>query len=204
MKRVSKLVWFLVLTVAGFLATPPAWGQATTSLRGTVTDSMGAAVPSSGTYTFESVLPGPYKLTVEAKGFRTYSQSELELLVDLPATLNVQLLAVLQPLHGNFSEPKDVEKQPDNSRAPNCPGWDSMSSMECSSSGPRGLNFRDGRNKENFCRRGCQIPLGDRRAGRRAVLPEGAEEARHAMAAFDSETSRAPHAASPQISQLHL
>jgi len=87
------------------------WGQATTSLRGVVTDPSGSAIPgakvtmtnvatnllrqtvttTSGTYNFVSVLPGTYKLTVEASGFRTYVQTGVQLLVNLPATVNVEL-----------------------------------------------------------------------------------------------------------------
>jgi hypothetical protein len=88
-----------------------AWGQATTALRGTVTDSSGSAVigaqvnlsnletnigrsttsGSSGLYSFVEVLPGTYKVTVEAKGFKKYEHSAVTLRVDLPATLNVQM-----------------------------------------------------------------------------------------------------------------
>ncbi len=88
-----------------------AWGQATTSLRGQVTDPSGAAIPgakvtitntatnltrqtvttSAGVYTFAAVLPGTYDMTVEAQGFRKYSQSGVVLRVSLPATVNVQM-----------------------------------------------------------------------------------------------------------------
>ncbi|HEU5401519.1 MAG TPA: carboxypeptidase-like regulatory domain-containing protein, partial [Terriglobales bacterium] len=88
-----------------------AWGQATTSLHGAVTDKSGAVVAhatviitnsstnfvrktktgSDGVYTFPSVLPGPYEVSVEAQGFRTFKHPGLELQVNLPATLNVQM-----------------------------------------------------------------------------------------------------------------
>lgn len=88
-----------------------AWGQATTSLRGTVTDSSGAAVPNAkvtltnsatnvprhtttndtGEYVFSAVLPGTYNLKVEASGFELYSQAGVELLVNSPATQDVRL-----------------------------------------------------------------------------------------------------------------
>ena len=87
------------------------WSQATTSLRGTVTDTSGATVPRAtvtirndatglerqttttdkGIYEMQSVLPGLYRLTVTSKGFSTSVRSGLELKVDLPATENVQL-----------------------------------------------------------------------------------------------------------------
>src|SRR5271169_2963437 len=106
-----KFVSLVVRAIAGLALSLPAWGQATTSLQGTVADPSGAMIPfakvtlinvatslvrqttttGGGVYDFVSVLPGTYKLTVEAKGFRTYVQTELQLLVDLPATANVQL-----------------------------------------------------------------------------------------------------------------
>nr|MDP9146295.1 carboxypeptidase regulatory-like domain-containing protein [Acidobacteriota bacterium] len=105
----SKVVFALVLvlvTVAG------SWAQTgTTSLNGVVTDKSGATVadamvtlsnPSqgyvrdtktnkAGEYEFISLPPGTYTLTVEMPGFRKFEQKELRLLVNSPATTNVQL-----------------------------------------------------------------------------------------------------------------
>jgi hypothetical protein len=86
-------------------------GQATTSLRGTVTDSSGGYVagasvtltnPESkiartattgddGGYQFLLLPPGTYTLTVAAAGFQKYEQTGLQLLVNTPVTVNVQL-----------------------------------------------------------------------------------------------------------------
>lgn len=97
--------------IFALFGTATTWGQATTSLRGTVTDSSGAAVPNAkvtltnaatnvpretmsngtGAYTFASVLPGTYDLKVEANGFEAYAQTGVLLQVNLPATVNVQL-----------------------------------------------------------------------------------------------------------------
>jgi Carboxypeptidase regulatory-like domain len=86
-------------------------GQATTSVRGTVADPSGAAVVGAsvvlanaesktqrtattgdqGEYQFLLIPPGTYTLTVKAAGFRGYEQKEVVLLVNTPATANIQL-----------------------------------------------------------------------------------------------------------------
>jgi len=83
----------------------------TSSLQGTVTDPTGDAVAgttvalvntgsnlerstttgSLGEYKFLALPTGNYKLTVSAKGFARYQQTNLQLLVNTPATANVQL-----------------------------------------------------------------------------------------------------------------
>src|SRR5579863_7506357 len=98
--------WLAVLLMASV-----AWGQATTSLRGTVTDPGGGAVVGAnvvlasaesktertattgdqGEYQFLFIPPGTYTLTVSGAGFRNYEQTGLVLLVNTPATANVQL-----------------------------------------------------------------------------------------------------------------
>jgi Carboxypeptidase regulatory-like domain len=85
--------------------------SSTTSLRGTVTDPSASVVSGAtvvltnaesktertattgvqGSYLFSSVPPGTYTLGVTAQGFRKYEQTGLELLVNTPATANVQL-----------------------------------------------------------------------------------------------------------------
>jgi Carboxypeptidase regulatory-like domain len=85
--------------------------QATTSIRGTVTDSSGGYVggasvtltnPESkivrtamtgddGGYQFLFLPPGTYTLDVAAAGFQKYEQTGLQLLVNTPVTVNVQL-----------------------------------------------------------------------------------------------------------------
>lgn len=109
MRSGSRVVTLLVsfFLVFGTLAL----AQSTTSLRGTVSDASGAAIPKakvsltsaergferstmtggSGSYEFLQLQPGSYLLTVEMPGFRKYEQRGVQLLVDTPATVNVKL-----------------------------------------------------------------------------------------------------------------
>ena len=104
---VTLAVVHLVLLAGGRFA----WGQAATSVRGTVTDPSGSVVAGAtvvlanaesrteraartgaqGEYQFLFVPPGTYALTVTAAGFQRSQQTDLELLVNTPATANVQL-----------------------------------------------------------------------------------------------------------------
>ncbi len=97
--------------LAQLIAVGVAWGQATTSIRGTVTDSSGgyvggasvtltnpefksertATTGDDGGYQFLFLTPGTYTLTVAASGFQKYEQTGLQLLVNTPVTVNVQL-----------------------------------------------------------------------------------------------------------------
>jgi carboxypeptidase family protein len=100
------------LALLVFLASASsAWAQATTSVRGSVTDPSGSAVvganvtitnPESkterttttgaqGEYQFLLLSPGTYTLTVTATGFAKSEQTGLHLLVNTPATANIQL-----------------------------------------------------------------------------------------------------------------
>jgi hypothetical protein len=107
----SKTGALALLVLAQLIAAAIAWGQATTSLRGTVTDSSGgyvagasvtltnpeskisrtAATGDDGGYQFLFLPPGTYTLDVTATGFQKYEQKGLQLLVNTPVTVNVQL-----------------------------------------------------------------------------------------------------------------
>jgi hypothetical protein len=108
----ARILWTMALVLVAMLTSvSAAWGQATTSVRGTVTDPSGNAVASAnvvlsnaeskteravttgdqGEYQFLFVPPGTYTLSVTAPGFRRYEQKDLALLVNTPATANVQL-----------------------------------------------------------------------------------------------------------------
>jgi hypothetical protein len=97
--------------LACVLGTGLALGQTTTSVRGTVTDPNGNAIVGAnvvlanaesktertattgdqGEYQFLLIPPGTYTLHVTAAGFRSYEQKGLALLVNTPATANLQL-----------------------------------------------------------------------------------------------------------------
>ena len=87
------------------------FAQATSSLRGTVSDAQGLAVPSAiltltnsqngatrsvtsdsaGAYAFLQVPPGTYRLRAEKAGFSVLTREAIELLVNTPAALDLQL-----------------------------------------------------------------------------------------------------------------
>src|SRR5467141_2447422 len=111
-RRSSSKPWVLTLALlAQLIAGGITRGQATTSLRGTVTDSSGgyvsgasvtltnpeskivrtAATGDDGGYQFLFLPPGTYTLDVAATGFQKYEQTGLQLLVNTPVTVNVQL-----------------------------------------------------------------------------------------------------------------
>src|ERR1700675_1239985 len=93
------------------LSAATAWGQATTSIRGAVTDPSGGAIVGAsvtlvntdskierksstnedGSFQFTFVSPGTYTLSITATGFQGFEKAGLVLLVNTPATINAQL-----------------------------------------------------------------------------------------------------------------
>ena len=101
-----------VMSLALLFAALGGWAQTgTTSLHGAVTDKTGAAIVgaeitisnqglglsresktgATGEYEFLALPPGTYVLTVEMANFRKYEQTNLQLLVNTPGTVNVRL-----------------------------------------------------------------------------------------------------------------
>jgi len=109
MKRLCSLFFLSFFLL--FCLTPGFAQTGTTSVRGTVTDKTGGVITGAkvvlrsqersferqtssdetGVYEFLSLPPGTYVLTVESAGFRKHEQTDLELLVNNPATMNVRL-----------------------------------------------------------------------------------------------------------------
>lgn len=104
-KRAPAILLLMAVSAVSALS------QGTTSLRGTVTDSAGAAVPGSaitltnqatnntrstlsddsGVYQFLQTAPGTYEIKVESPGFRTMIKNDIKLQVSTPATLDIAL-----------------------------------------------------------------------------------------------------------------
>ena len=121
MKRFAAHVVFLVLLFSDIVL-----GQGMGTIGGTVTDPSGAVVPSAtitvtevgtgysrsattseeGYYIIPSLRPGSHILTVEAPGFRNYSQSGIVLLADQRLTQNFKLEL------GSATETVTVESAP--------------------------------------------------------------------------------------------
>jgi hypothetical protein len=112
MKSLAMMRNLLIFSGASLFAVTGASAQTgTSSLHGTVFDNSRAAVagakivlvnpaqglerdattPASGEFEFLALPPGTYVLTVEKDGFKKYEQSKLQLLVNVPNTVNVIL-----------------------------------------------------------------------------------------------------------------
>ena len=108
----SRMMQFAVsVTVFLALAGTVFAQTSTTSLQGTVTDPSGSTIVGAtvtltndatklertavtgpqGGFQFLALSPGTYTLSVSAKGFKNYQQTALQLLVNTPATVNVQM-----------------------------------------------------------------------------------------------------------------
>ncbi|MGC2325688.1 MAG: carboxypeptidase-like regulatory domain-containing protein, partial [Candidatus Sulfotelmatobacter sp.] len=104
--------FFSLFPVFLLLSISSAWAQTgTTSLHGKVLDRTRAVVegssvtlanqtqgfsravttPSTGEFEFLALPPGTYVLTVEKAGFKKYEQTNLQLLVNVPTSVNVVL-----------------------------------------------------------------------------------------------------------------
>src|ERR1700737_1110180 len=109
MRLTSIVRNFLLVSAAMLIVAVGSFAQSgTTSLRGTVLDKSGASVGdakgtldnpaqafhreaqtgANGGYEFLSLPPSTYVLTVEKVGFQKFEQSNLQLLVNLPGTVN--------------------------------------------------------------------------------------------------------------------
>ncbi len=109
-KRIS--VKKLLISLISLLSINMAlFAQATTQVSGLVTDPTGAVIPNAslelqnvetglkrtatsdagGAYSFVQVIPGQYRISATATGFRTTTINDVRLLVANPATVNVKL-----------------------------------------------------------------------------------------------------------------
>src|SRR2546426_183652 len=102
---------FAACTIALMLLGAPLWGQVTSRATGVVQDKTGAVVSgakitltneatnvsltttttSAGTYTFDGIQPGRYKITVEMQGFKTFASGGNVLTIGQPMTVNSTL-----------------------------------------------------------------------------------------------------------------
>src|SRR5215831_590 len=109
-ERVLRLIFVTLLPGCLFTAYP----QALTSLSGSVTDATGALVPgaaitiedigrgltrstmsdAAGLYSFPQIPPGRYRVVAKMKGFSDVVIENVELQVNSPATINVELRQV--------------------------------------------------------------------------------------------------------------
>src|ERR1051325_6796647 len=110
--RGARVVFALLSVATALFFSVSAFAQGTTgSLRGQVLDPAGAVVAnaqitatnketgvstkiattSAGTYSFASLLPGKYSVTVEASGFKRYVRNDVTVLADQDNVADAQL-----------------------------------------------------------------------------------------------------------------
>ncbi|HVP47560.1 MAG TPA: carboxypeptidase-like regulatory domain-containing protein [Bryobacteraceae bacterium] len=116
---------FAAIAAVALLWAGSAYSQATTSLRGTITDVQSAVIPTAivtltnvengstrqsvtsavGEYQFLQIAPGTYTITAEKPGFTRESKTGIVLLVNTPATLDLRMEI------GTASESVNVEAE---------------------------------------------------------------------------------------------
>src|SRR5437660_1656963 len=109
--KIAKLLILWVVVLGVVLSDSILAQTSSSSVQGTVTDPSGSAISGAsillsnnesklertmttgmqGEFRFLAIPPGTYSLTVTAKGFARYLQTDLQLLVNTPATANVRL-----------------------------------------------------------------------------------------------------------------
>src|SRR6266487_1951325 len=108
----SSVVLALLVTATALLFSASAFAQRTTgTLRGQVLDPAGAVVPnaevtvtnqdtgvsvrvtttSAGTYSFPSLIPGLYKINVEAKGFKSFVKKDASVIANQDNVADAQM-----------------------------------------------------------------------------------------------------------------
>ncbi len=113
-KTASFLIWIVGMLLVSLLLTAPAQAQFTASIQGTVTDPSAAGVGQAkvtvenlnthitaetatdpeGGYRFLSLAPGPYKISVEAKGF---SKAETNFTLETNQNLSLPIALKVGP-----------------------------------------------------------------------------------------------------------
>jgi carboxypeptidase family protein/TonB-dependent receptor-like protein len=112
MRRLLSVWLLLAVAIIVLRSGPLAYGQAVTgSITGYVSDPSGAAIPNatvtatemrtniattrntdaSGLYLITNLLPGTYTISVEAKGFKTFTQQQVQLEVGATVRLDIKL-----------------------------------------------------------------------------------------------------------------
>src|SRR5438046_2802994 len=108
----SSVVLALLVTATALLFSASAFAQRTTgTLRGQVLDPAGAVVPnaevtvtnqetgvsvkvtttSAGTYALPSLIPGVYKISVEAKGFKSFVKKDVSVIANQDNVADAQV-----------------------------------------------------------------------------------------------------------------